>query len=274
MAHSLADMAIRTLEPHAGKKEPTRPRVPASQATGGQLAILERAGWEAVGLVCGAAVFHVGLAGWPRGNVEMTRLSAAMYSARERALASLQKQSGELGGSGVIDTALDVHFMRDHRHLPRFVAVGTAVARSRTEASAVQFVQLLDAGYQPLGLVMGSCVYHVGRRAFSEWAEAQTHNSEMTNYTAALDQARGIAMERLQQEAARHRADGVVGVSTAERSHAWGSHVIEFFAMGTAVRYDPPDKATESPLLAVSLNDPVVQSDPAAITGTVAREGI
>ena len=31
------------------------------------------------------------------------------------------------------------------------------------------------------------------------------------------------------------QASGIVGARIVERSHGWGSHVIEFFAIGTAV---------------------------------------
>ena len=30
-------------------------------------------------------------------------------------------------------------------------------------------------------------------------------------------------------------AEGIVGVQLHERNHGWGSHVIEFFAVGTAI---------------------------------------
>src|SRR5581483_8919484 len=91
-------------------------------------------------------------------------------------------------------------------------------------------------GYQPLGLVMGSCVYHVGHRDFTQWASSQTANSEMPSYTAAFYEARELAMSRMQVEGENLHADGIVGVSVTHRSHIWGSRIIEFFAIGTAVK--------------------------------------
>jgi len=44
-----------------------------------------------------------------------------------------------------------------------------------------------------------------------------------------------LAMERMQAEALEAKAEGIVGVDLHERSHGWGSHVIEFFAIGTAI---------------------------------------
>ena len=79
-------------------------------------------------------------------------------------------------------------------------------------------------------------------------------NTEMSLFTQALYDARELAMERMQAEAEGLQAEGIVGVQLVERSFAWGSHVIEFFAMGTAVV--PSDGAAEiaRPIMAVTLN--------------------
>ena len=60
-------------------------------------------------------------------------------------------------------------------------------------------------------------------------------NVELENFTAALYEAREIAVERMQAEASAAKAEGVVGVDIHEGSHGWQTHVIEFFAIGTAV---------------------------------------
>jgi uncharacterized protein YbjQ (UPF0145 family) len=60
-------------------------------------------------------------------------------------------------------------------------------------------------------------------------------NVEMANYTQALYDARELAMERMQYEAQQVKADGIVAVQLRQNSHGWGSHVIEFFAIGTGI---------------------------------------
>jgi uncharacterized protein YbjQ (UPF0145 family) len=60
-------------------------------------------------------------------------------------------------------------------------------------------------------------------------------------------------MERMQDEALKLQAEGIVGVQIQEKSHVWGSHTIEFFAMGTAVR-KLPDCTIETPKLVLSLD--------------------
>jgi len=82
---------------------------------------------------------------------------------------------------------------------------------------------------------MGSCVYHVAHRGMLKALGSVGQNVELTNFSQALYDAREIAMERMQQEAAEAKAEGVVGVILHEGSHNWQPHVIEFFAVGTAV---------------------------------------
>ncbi len=89
---------------------------------------------------------------------------------------------------------------------------------------------------------------------------------EMRGYTEALYEARELAMGRIQAEAIALGSDGVVGVTTSELSHVWGSRVIEFFAIGTAVRAFGDQDGQVDPKFALSLHDEVV-SDPAAILG-------
>lgn len=280
MSGSLAAAALKALsaaEEH--KSEPKRTPLAAVRGNPSEILFLDRYGWEALGLVCGAAVFHVGLVGWPSGNTEVTQLSAALYGAREKALAGLVAEASRAGADGVVNASIDVHFMQDERHLPRFVAVGTAVRRARSkptgaDSSAAPFVTTMrsselgllhNAGFRPLGLVMGSCVYHVGRQGLAGWSRNVRRNTELSGISAAFYDARELAMTRLQEEAQSLSAAGVVGVTTAERSHVWGSRVIEFFAMGTAVAPIDQPLGFDPPQTVVALDDRSDSTDPARI---------
>lgn len=288
---SLADQAVAYLAKRSALEKPDR--VPGSTYGAGERSVLRGAGWEPCGLVAGASVYHIGLVGWPQGNVEVGQLSGALNSGRDKALAGLRAHALRLHAEGIIDVRLDVRFREDHRHLPRFVMSGTAVRRvtglrqqsplkgGRADApvssaddgpftaaiTPSQFVLLLEAGYQPLGVVMGTCVFHIGRRGFAQWASTQRQNVEMTGYTEALYQARELAMSRLQEEALGLGAAGVIGVSIAEDAHIWGDHVIEFFACGTAVQeHSSADRhSSRSTTFAVPMVDPFVTTDPGSI---------
>ena len=115
--------------------------------------------------------------------------------------------------------------------------------------SGQDFSTLLRAGYRPAGLVMGNCVYHVARQGMMQSLRQIGRNTEMPNFTQALYEARELAMERMQNEADELQSEGIVGARIIERSHGWGSHVIEFFAIGTAVVSTSPDHQIEKPAL-------------------------
>src|SRR5262249_38311320 len=78
-------------------------------------------------------------------------------------------------------------------------------------------------------------VYHVAHRGILSGLGTIGRNVELENFTSAMYEAREIAIERMQYEAASAKAEGVVGVEIHEGSHGWQTHVIEFFAIGTAV---------------------------------------
>lgn len=112
-----------------------------------------------------------------------------------------------------------------------------------------------QAGYVPLGQVMGSSVYHVGWQwmPYSSWT-----SGELTTLTQAFYQARHLALSRLYQEAALLGATGVVGVRVERNEYEWGADLIEFAAIGTAIReadlppLNPSDPAAKPFLSALS----------------------
>jgi uncharacterized protein YbjQ (UPF0145 family) len=107
-------------------------------------------------------------------------------------------------------------------------------------------------------MVMGSCVYHVAHRGILTGLSNMGQNVELENYTSAMYEAREIAIDRMQYEAEAAKAEGVVGVEIREGSHGWQTHVIEFFAIGTAVlpldQEIAPDKIAD-PIMVLSVND-------------------
>ena len=121
---------------------------------------------------------------------------------------------------------------------------------STSDLSINEFVLTREAGFEPLGLVMGSSIYHVGWQAM-KWNTSQ----EVTILTQAMFNARELAMERMQAEAMGVAAQGVVGMRVQERSHGWGSHIIEFFAVGTAIVPISDEHKVPAPAFTLSLND-------------------
>ncbi|MHB8263835.1 MAG: heavy metal-binding domain-containing protein [Acidimicrobiales bacterium] len=226
-------------------------------------------------------------------GMEIQMLSAAMHNARRTALNRLAAEGQREGGSGVVGVRLLVHPFsvgEASSSTSRFLALGTAIRRMPVQGDAgahgsqmahhgsakdvsffsshlsgQDFYLLVKAGYMPIQVVMGSCVYYVRTRGFATTV-ANRQNMEIEAYTRALYDARELAMGRMQDEAVSCGADGVVGVTVEESSHGWGgSHTIEFFAMGTAISQIAREHIRLSPKLTVPLEDEIIRTSPTAM---------
>jgi uncharacterized protein YbjQ (UPF0145 family) len=229
--------------------------------------LVKEAGFEPLGLVLGSSIYHIGFqqAAWNQ-NQEMGVLTQAMYHARELAMTRMEEEADQLGADGIVGVRLDIGRYEWGADLAEFIAVGTAVRHRggelhrapngrpfTSDMSGQDFSTLLRAGYRPAGLVMGNCVYHVARQGMLASLKQIGRNVEMPNFTQALYEARELAMERMQTEADEAQAEGIVGARIIERSHGWGSHVIEFFAIGTAVVSTSSEHQIEKPALVLPL---------------------
>jgi uncharacterized protein YbjQ (UPF0145 family) len=229
--------------------------------------LVKQSGFEPLGLVLGCSIYHIGFqqANWGR-NQEMSVLTQAMYHARELAMTRMEEEADQLGADGVVGVRLDIGRYEWGADLAEFIAVGTAVKHRAGELhrapngrpftsdlSGQDFWALLSAGYRPVGLVMGNCVYHVAHQGLRASFKQIGRNQEMPTYTQALYEARELAMERMQAEATETQANGIVGARIVERSHGWGSHVIEFFAIGTAVVPVSDEHVIEKPATVLPL---------------------
>src|SRR5262249_46885261 len=106
-----------------------------------------------------------------------------------------------------------------------------------SDLSVNEFLLVREAGFDPLGLVLGSSIYHVGFQ-FSGFSQ----NQEMEVRTQAMYHARELAMTRMEEEADLLGADGIVGVRLEVNRHEWGKHLAEFIAIGTAIRHRGGDR--------------------------------
>jgi len=100
-----------------------------------------------------------------------------------------------------------------------------------SDLSVSEYVLLGEAGFEPLGFVVGSSIYHVGMQV-GRWSQ----NQELQVLSQAMYNARELAMSRMQSEADHLGADGIVGVNLRMQMYAWGQEVLEFVATGTAVK--------------------------------------
>ena len=211
--------------------------------------LVKDAGFDPLGLVVGSSIYHIGYqqSSWKQSQ-EMEVLSQAMYHARELAMTRMEEEADSLGADGVVGVRLDIGRYEWGEHMAEFIAIGTAIKHRdgklhrapngrpfTSDLNGQDFWTLMRAGHRPVGMVMGSCVYHVAHRGFLQSMKQAGQNVELVNFTQALYDARELAMARMQTEAEQVEAEGIVGVQLQERNHGWGSHVIEFFAVGTAI---------------------------------------
>jgi uncharacterized protein YbjQ (UPF0145 family) len=108
-----------------------------------------------------------------------------------------------------------------------------------------EFAAVRAAGFEPVGQVLGSCVYHLGYTGAyncpGAWMGGAGYTSTSTGrysayapLTQSLYEARRLAVERMSTEASMLGGDGIVGVRLAIRRFPAGG--LEVSAIGTAVR--------------------------------------
>jgi uncharacterized protein YbjQ (UPF0145 family) len=133
------------------------------------------------------------------------------------------------GGKQAGDTAIWEPQAADSRLAHTAGASPTGVFTS--DLSVSEYVLLGEAGFEPLGFVVGSSIYHIGLQT-GRWSQ----NQELQMLTQAMYNARELAMARMRAEAGHLGADGIVGVKVRLQNYVWGQSVLEFIATGTAVR--------------------------------------
>jgi uncharacterized protein YbjQ (UPF0145 family) len=226
--------------------------------------LVKEVGFQPLGLVMGSSIFHVGFNPVRAGvSEELTTLTQALYHARELAMVRMEEEADVLGADGIVAVRLTLTIHAWGSNVIEFLAIGTAVKNVngektregtwrapngkpfQSDLSGQDFWTLLHAGYRPVGMVMGNCVYYIAPPNMQQggwgWGQQQQQqqymqNMELQGATQAFYDARELAMERMQAEAEALEAEGIVGVTVDESNHTWGVNVLEFSAIGTAVK--------------------------------------
>ncbi|WP_200886726.1 heavy metal-binding domain-containing protein [Phaeacidiphilus oryzae] len=255
--------------------EPGKPgSIFTSDLSVNEFLLVREAGFRPIGLVLGSSIYHVGiqLGRWGK-NQELDTLSQAMYHARELAMTRMEAEAAQLGADGIVGVRLTVEAREFGSDIAEFIAIGTAVKAEpsnpaphggswrnnkglpfTSDLSGQDFWTLIRAGYAPLGMTMGTCVYHIAHQRMGAVFSNFGRNVEIEQFTQALYDARELAMARMQAEAEELGAEGIVGVQLNAHNHRWGGHTTEFFAVGTAVRPLREDHEIERPTMVLSLD--------------------
>ena len=236
-------------------------------------------GLEPLCIVSGSSIYHIGwqAPAWSRA-AELEVLTRSLAEARRLAIGRLTASAERLGADGVAGIQFETRPDRWGRRLTEFIATGTAIkhrlgsaaktpggALFTSNLNASDLWLLLQAGYQPVSMPMGVCVYHARYQGVGRWLGQIGQNLEMPTFTQALSEARSLALGRMEDQARQSGASGILGVDLTEHSHAWGSHVIECFALGSALLAPDTPHAMGEPLFILSLSDPPPPEPPTPV---------
>src|SRR5438046_7772459 len=104
-----------------------------------------------------------------------------------------------------------------HERLSRMRKDASHTGLFTSDLSINEFLLVREAGFDPVGLVMGSSIYHIGFQFSGVF-----QNQEMEVLTQAMYDARELAMTRMEGEAEIVGADGIVGARLEESRDGWG----------------------------------------------------
>ena len=144
-----------------------------------------------------------------------------------------QRRSQALQDAEASQRSLEAGGLPIQRRLSEEVQAGHPLFTS--DLSVKEFSLVRNQGYTALSQVMGSSIYQVGWQ-FTRTFSWNTTAYELTNVSNAHQHAAQLALGRLEQEAALLRAHGVIGVRLNTRDYEWGQNLLEYTAIGTAIR--------------------------------------
>lgn len=243
-----------------------------------EAALLRRNGYRPIGLVCGSAMYHVGVAyASAYSDTEVTVLSQAYNTATRLAVGRMEQEASALGAHGVVGVRFDIVRREWGDKTIEVQLLGTAVAGPGTppdqpwlsDLSGQEWWALHRAGYDPVGLVYGNCTWFVLTTQSDEWTEGSFSNQELSHMSTALSQARTRALQQVQTDARRLHAVGVVGMHLTRRldeirltgpgenpAYEREHHNLTLSMIGTAVRLRPDaPRAVPATGMVLSLRD-------------------
>ncbi len=245
-------------------------------------ALCKRLGLTPISQVMGSSIYQMGYqgawgqrGGWGQAGFaggfmfELDTLSEALNEVRSRALSRLAEEARCVGADAVVEVetrAGEADLETGSVSLEHNV-LGTAVRRASgphadrssgsgqpvlTELSVAEFAKLVEAGFEPLGIVAWSAVFFAGYAygpgigGTEAFGLGMTQNFELKEFTQAFYNAREAVMTQLSAQAAALGASGIVGVRighTARRHDlagnlgggSRGGLMVTFNAIGTAI---------------------------------------
>lgn len=223
----------------------------STSADGQELYCQLDAGFQPAQFVFGNVAYSIGVGGGIVGGLrslargEIVEYSNVFNKTRHHALERITSQAIAVNANSVVGiktTILPFGGMQE------MVMIGTASRHSAlpercdkhpvtSDLTCEEMWNLVHIGYMPIQLVLGVSVYSVGFVGSLVAGFKSLVRGEIEELTSLIYEARENAIARLRADAELCGADDVVGIKTYV--YSLGSGIIEFMAIGTAVKKMP-----------------------------------
>lgn len=248
--------------------------------------------------VFGNVAYSIGLGGgfvgilrsFARGEIK--EFSHVFNETRHLTLKRIKAEAREIGANAVVGIKTSI---LSFIGIQEMVMIGTASTHPllpdtyrqnpvTSDLTNEEMWNLIHQGYMPVQLVLGVSVYSLGLVGGITSFFKSFVRGEIEELTTLIYEAREQALKHIAEDARRSGADRVVGIKTYV--YDLGGGIIEFLAIGTAVKKMPGIKTssenllpqaiirdqdtfinTANPASSVSLNQP---SNSSSILGTIA----
>jgi uncharacterized protein YbjQ (UPF0145 family) len=215
-------------------------------------------GFDPLHFVFGNVAYSIGVGGNIAGAFralkrgEVTQYSEIFDRTRHLALQRIIEDAKRFGANAVIGIKTTISPLMGAQEM---MMVGTASRHPllqgvsepiTSDMTNEELWNMMNIGYMPVRLVMGVSVYSLGLAGGIGAFFQSLGGGEVSGLTEILYEAREKALERIELEAERYGADEVIGVKT--KVYDLGGGLVEFMAIGTAVKRTP-GATTKSPSL-------------------------
>jgi uncharacterized protein YbjQ (UPF0145 family) len=218
------------------------------------------AGFEPKQFVFGNVAYSIGLGGGLIGSLrslargEIKEFSQIFNETRHLALKRIRAEAREARANAVIGIKTSILSLAGMQEM---VMIGTASEHPglpdgfhqnpvTSDLTNEEMWNLINQGYMPVQLVLGVSVYSLGLVGGITAFFKSFVRGEISELTTLIYEAREEALAHIAEDARRYSADHVVGIKTYV--YNLGNGIIEFLAIGTAVK-KMPDVCTQSDAL-------------------------
>jgi uncharacterized protein YbjQ (UPF0145 family) len=235
------------------------------------------AGYAPLHHVFGNIAYNVGVGGGILGSLkslgrgEIKEYSDIFNATRHSALARIVAQAKEGGANAVVGIRTSVMIWHGMHEM---LMTGTSARNPAlpdqylndpvtSDLTGEELWAMTSLGYAPVKLLMSASIYSLGLVGGLKSALKAFTKGEISDLTTLIHDARKVAIGRLKTEADSLGAADVVGVKTYISEI--GNNLVEFLAIGTAIR-KMPGVAVATPQLPVHA---IVSEKDTWIDGTV-----